>query len=190
MSVVHAALGAKPQDERPPIATEDRRDGPNEAALLALVDVTRRRLASIDKQRAPSAADRFAHYLIEGVYAVIFAVTVTVWTVLGFLVWVPLIVRNTIFLGGTVFYVTLFRDQVKVAEARNQVHFAARFYARGFDHFRAFYRQRREPEAPIGLFEPLSTMTRDDLLVEGLWVVSVWSAALFVVRTATSALLG
>lgn len=147
---------------------------PDEAALLALVDGTRRRLAAID--RAPLTGDRFGQHLIEGVYVVILGVTMSAWSVLGFLVWVPLLVQNTIFLAGTVFYVSLFRDQIKLAEAQGRVQFATRFYARGFEHFRVFYRQRGQPDTPVGFFEPLAPMTRGDFLVQGLWVVTVWGA--------------
>jgi hypothetical protein len=150
---------------------------PDEAALVALVDVTRRRLAAIEEESDPSVWDRFARALIEGVYAVILGVTIGSWTVLGFVVWVPLLVRNTIFLAGTVFYVSLYRNQATLAYAQGQVQFAARFYARGFEHFLSFYRQRAEPYPPVGLFEPLTTMARGDLLVDGLWVVTVWGAA-------------
>ena len=162
----------------------------NEAALQELVDVTRRRLAGIEKQSAPSALDRFEHYLIESVYAVILAVTVGAWAVLGFVVWVPLLVRTTSILAGTVFYVSLFRDQARVAQAQANVHFAVRFYARGFEHFLVFYRQRAEPETPVGLFEPLTTMTGRELLVECAWVVTVWVVTVFSVNAAVSALFG
>lgn len=161
-----------------------------DAALQSLVDVTRRRLEAIDRQSAPSAGDRFGHQLIEGVYAVILGVTVGAWTALGCVVWVPLLVRTTILLAGTVFYVSLFRDQARLAHAQRRVHFAVRFYARGFEHFRAFYRQRREPETPVGLFEPLTTMTRRELLIEVVWVGSVWMAIVFAVISAASALFG
>ena len=178
MSGNHAVLGETP------------RDGGQEAALHALVDATRRRLEAIEKQNAPSAADRFGQYLIEGVYAVILGVTVAAWSVLGFVVWVPLLVRTTAFLAGTVFYVSLFRDQARLAHAQSRVHFAVRFYPRGFEHFQAFYRQRGQPEQPVGLFEPLTTMTRNELLVEGAWVGTIWIATAFALRAAASALLG
>ena len=169
---------------------EDTRAGSSDAALFALVDVTRRRLAAIEQHKVPSAGDRFAQNLIEGVYAVILVVTMGAWAILGFVVWVPLLVRNTIFLTGSVFYASLLRDQVIVADAKDAVVFAARFYARGFEHFRAFYRQRYEPEAPVGLFQPLTTMTRGDFLVEGLWVGTVWVGAAFALNAAVSLLLG
>ena len=162
----------------------------DDAALQTLVNVTRKRLAAIEKQSAPSATDRFENYLIESVYAVILVVTVGAWAILGFVVWVPLLVRTTTLLAGTVFYVSLFRNPARMADAQAGVHFAVRFYSRGFKHFRAFYRRRREPETPAGLFEPLTAMTRDDLLVEGVWVVTVWVAAVITLYRAASALFG
>ena len=162
----------------------------NDDALSALVNITRTRLAAIEHQNVPSIGDRLAQHLIEGVYAVTLAVTTAAWAVLGFLVWVPLLVRNTILLAGTVFYASLIRDQISVAAAKDCVQFAARFYGRGFEHFRAFYRQRSAPEAPVGLFEPLTGMTRGDLLVDFLWVVTVWVAAAFAANAAASILFG
>jgi hypothetical protein len=167
---------------------EDRKAGPDDAALRALVDVTRRRLATLERQNPPSTVDRFGHYLIEGVYAVILVVTVGAWAVLGFVTWVPLLVRATILLAGTVFYVSLFRDPEKLAHAQRSVHFAVRLYARGFEHFLTFYRKRGEPVTPVGLFEPLTAMTRDDFLIDGVWVATVWLAAVFAVNAAAAAL--
>lgn len=191
MSVSQVFLGEMPQDERSPIkgeAVEGSRDDSREAALQALVDVTKRRLATMEKRNAPSAVDRFGQFLIEGVYAAILVVTVGAWAVLGFVVWVPLLVRTTLFLAGTVLYVSLFRDLAQLARAQSSVHFAVRLYSRGFEHFRAFYRQRGQPEQPVGLFEPLTAMTRDDLLVEGVWVGTVWVGAVFAMNAAVSAL--
>ena len=153
-----------------------------------MVDVTRKRVAALEKQNPPSTVDRFGHFLIESVYAVILVVTVGGWAVLGFVAWVPLLVRATILLAGTVFYVSLFRDPEKLAHAQRSVHFAVRLYARGFEHFLTFYRKRGEPVTPVGLFEPLTSMTRDDLLVEGVWVGTVWMAAVFAMNAAASAL--
>jgi hypothetical protein len=169
---------------------EDSRDGASDAALFALVDVTRRRLAALERQNPPSPVDRFGHYLIEGVYALILVVTMGAWAVLGFVVWVPLLVRATILLAGTVFYVSLFRDPEKLAHAQRSVHFAVRLYARGFEHFLTFYRKRGEPVTPVGLFEPLTAMTRDDFLIDGVWVATVWLAAVFAVNAAAAALFG
>lgn len=190
MTVGHFVLNDQPQGERPQISADDRRDVSNEAALLALVDVTRRRLAAIEQQSDPSVADRFAHYLIESVYAVILGITVAAWTVLGFVVWVPLLVRNTLLLTATVFYVSLFRDPARLAHARARVGFATRFYGRGFEHFLAFYRQRGEQETPVGLFEPLTAMTRRDVLVECSWVASVWLVTGLSVNAVASTLFG
>ena len=154
------------------------------------MDVTRKRIAALEKQSAPSAGDRLGYYLIEAVYAVILVVTIGGWAVLGFVVWVPLLVRTTTLFTATVFYVSLFRDQAKLAYAQSSVHFAVRLYARGFEHFLTFYRKRGEPVTPVGLFEPLTAMTRDDLLVECLWVGTVWVGIAFAVNAAASALLG
>jgi hypothetical protein len=176
MNVGHTVLGEKPQD------------GSHEA-LQVLVDATRRRLAAIEQGNPPSVADRFGHYLIEIVYAVILGVTVSAWAILGFVVWVPLLVRATTLLAATVFYVSLFRDNARLEHAKSRVQFAVRFYPGGFAHFLAFYRQRGEPEQPTGLIEPLTTMTRGELLVECAWVVSVWVVTVLSLKAAISALL-
>lgn len=130
------------------------------------------------------------HYLIEGVYAFILVVTVGAWAVIGFAVWLPLLVRSTTLLAGSVFYASLFRDQARVTHAQRSVHFAVRFYVRGFGHFLAFYRQRHEPEPPAGLFEPLTTMKWRELLVECAWVVGVWAVSYFAIEAVLSLVLG
>ena len=181
MNVSNVILGDQPRGELRQAADED-------AALRALVDVTRRRLEVIEKQHVPSTGDYLAQRLIEGVYAVILGVTLAAWTVIGFVVWVPLLVRHTAFLAGTVFYCSLIRDQLKVAEAQGRVQFAARFYARGFEHFLEFYRRRREPEAPVGLVEPLTTMTRGGLLAESALILAVWVAIVYPITSLVAGL--
>jgi hypothetical protein len=133
---------------------------------------------------------RFGRFLIEGVYAFILVVTVGVWTVLGFVVWMPLLVRTTTILAGSVLYASLFRDQPRVVHAQRSVHFAVRFYVKGFEHFFVFYRQRHEPDPPVGLLEPLTTMKWKELLVECVWVIGVWTVTYFVVHSLVVVLFG
>ena len=56
-------------------------------------------------------------------------------------------------------------DVLVVAAGVGSVHFAVRFYVRGFEHFVVFYRQRAEPDPPVGLFEPLTAMKWKELLM-------------------------
>jgi hypothetical protein len=132
----------------------------------------------------------FGHHLIESVYALILLVTVGAWTLLGFAVWFPLLVRTTTLLAGSVFYSSLFRDQARVVHAQRSVHFAVRFYVRGFEHFLAFYRQRGEPDPPVGLFEPLTAMKWKELLVECVWVVAVWTVTYFAMHSLVRVIFG
>ena len=112
----------------------------------------------------------------EVVYVAILLITVGAWTLVGFAVWVPLLVRTTTIMAASVFYATLFRDPARILNAERSLHFAVRFYLRGFEHFLTFYRQRHEfSEAPVGLLEPLSEMKWKELLVECAWVIGVWS---------------
>ena len=117
---------------------------------------------------------KFGDLLIEIVYTLVLLTTVGGWTIAGFLVWVPLLIRTTTHLVAVVFYSTLFRDQARVGKAEQYLHLAVRFYLRGFEHFINFYRQRHAPEPPSGLLEPLSEMKWKELLVECIWIVGAW----------------
>jgi hypothetical protein len=121
----------------------------------------------------------FGDLLIEAVYVLILMVTVGGWTVVGFLVWVPLLIRTTTLLAAVVFYSTLFRDQPRVTRAEQSLHFAVRFYLRGFEHVINFYRHRHAEEAPSGLLEPLSEMRWKEMIVQCLWVVGAWAIVYF-----------
>ena len=129
-------------------------------------------------------------YLIEAVYGFILITTVGVWALAGFAVWIPLLVRTTTLLAAAVFYATLFRDQARVLNAQLSLHFAVRFYVRGFEHFVAFYRQRHDPQPPVGLFEPLSEMKWKELAVECIWVAGVWAIVYLLLHSMTAAVLG
>ena len=137
-----------------------------------MIEHTQKNLDEIDVNEFREG--NFGYFIIESVYAFILIVTVSTWTILGFFVWLPLLVRSTTILAGSVFYASLFSDQPRVVLAKKNVHFAVRFYVRGFDHFLTFYRQRHEPESPLGLFEPLTEMKWKELLVECIWVFGVW----------------
>jgi hypothetical protein len=117
--------------------------------------------------------------LVEAVYRFILVVTVALWTVIGLIVWVPLLVRTTTLLAGAVFYATMFRDQGRITNAQRAVHYAVRFYVRGFHHFISFYGQRHEPEPPVGLFEPIVDLKWRELAVECSWIIAVWAAGFY-----------
>lgn len=143
-------------------------------------------------EHLPSTGPRtgVGDYLIEFVYALILVLTVGGWSIAGFAVWVPLLVRTTTLLAAAVFYSTLFRDQARVINAQYTLHFAVRFYVRGFEHFLTFYRQRHDPEPPPGLLEPLSEMKWKELLIECLWVIGVWVGVYILVHSLSAALFG
>lgn len=147
-------------------------------------------MSAIGKPPSPELPSRAGDYLIEGVYGMILVVTVSAWSIAGFAVWVPLLVRTTTLLAAAVFYVTLFRDQARVLNAQRSLHFAVRFYVRGFEHFLTFYRQRHDPDPPAGLFEPLAEMKWKELMVECFWVVGVWIGIYFVFHSLVAALFG
>ena len=130
----------------------------------------------VDQPSSTTSRTGAGDYLIEAVYGFIFVATVGIWAVAGFAVWIPLLVRTTTLLAAAVFYATLFRDQARVTNAQISLHFAVRFYVRGFEHFVTFYRQRHDPHPPVGLFEPLSAMKWKELAVECVWVLGVWAA--------------
>jgi hypothetical protein len=132
-------------------------------------------------ENVPLRASRssFGELLIELVYGLVLVTTVGGWTIAGFLVWVPLLIRTTTHLVAVVFYETLFRDRARVTRAEQHLHFAVRFYLRGFEHFINFYRDRHAPEPPTGLLEPLSEMKWRELLVECIWVIGAWAVLYF-----------
>ena len=117
--------------------------------------------------------------LVECVYAMILVVTVTGWTVAGFAVWVPLLVRSTTIMAAAVFYASLFGDRARVVNAERNLYFAVRFYLRGFEHFVRFYRERHAPEPSL---RRLSEMKWRELLIDCIWVVGVWAAVSFAIH--------
>ena len=129
----------------------------------------------------------FADLLIEIVYALVLVTTVGGWTVAGFLVWVPLLIRTTTHLVAVVFYSTLVDDQARVTRAERHLHLAVRFYVRGFEHFINFYRQRHAAETLTGL---LTEMKWRELVVECIWVIAAWALLYFGTHFLFSALGG
>jgi hypothetical protein len=111
-------------------------------------------------------------FLIELVYLFILIVTVTGWTVVGFFVWVPLLIRMTMVLTGVVLYSALVGEKDRVTHAQQGLYFAVRFYLRGFEHFITFYRQRHEGEPQGGLLP--SEIRWKEMIVQCVWVIVAW----------------
>lgn len=158
----------------------------NEEELVTVyekIESDAKHILEIDEEIELPNKGTFSYFLIECVYAFILVVTVITWTFLGFIVWIPLLLRTTTILAGTVFYASLFRDQPRVIHAQRSVNYAVHFYVRGFKHFLNFYNQRHEPEPPMGLFEPLSTMKWKELFIECIWVLVFWIASYFLLHS-------
>lgn len=132
-------------------------------------------MATVESTPQPYHPTGVSGFLIEAVYFLILLVTVGGWTVVGFCVWVPLLIRTTTLLAAAVFYATLFHDQDRVTNAERSLYFAVRFYLRGFEHFITFYRHRHDVERPPGYLGQLSEMKWKELLVECIWVAGVWA---------------
>lgn len=118
---------------------------------------------------------RAGNVLIEGVFGFILCVTVVAWAVVGFVVWIPLLVRTTTSFAGAVLYGSLFPDDKRVERAAGSVHFAVRFFSRGFKHFVDFHKHRHDPQRETrGILKPISGQRWKELLVECAWVAGVW----------------
>lgn len=124
--------------------------------------------------------------LVEAVFLFILVVTVGGWAIVGFLVWVPLLIRTTMLLSATVLYSTLFGDQDRVVNAEQNLYFAVRFYLRGFEHFVNFYRRRHEATPKAGLLP--SKIHWKEMVVQCVWVAVAWSLVYFGVHALLSRL--
>ncbi|HJZ65070.1 MAG TPA: hypothetical protein VKD70_12170 [Candidatus Acidoferrum sp.] len=119
-------------------------------------------------------------FLIEGIYGFILVITIAGWTIIGFFVWVPLLIRTTALFAATVLYVTLFRDPDRMVKTEQALRNAVRFYLHGFEHFIRFYRLRHAAEPPVG---PLSDLKWKELMVECIWVIGMWAVIYFSVHS-------
>jgi hypothetical protein len=138
-------------------------------------------MATMEGVAAHNTDHGLGRLLIEAVYFLILVVTVTGWTVIGFLVWVPLLIRTTMLLTAVVLYATLFGDQDRVVRAEQGLYIAVRFYLRGFEHFMNFYRQRHEARPQGGLLP--SEVRWKEMIVQCAWVIVAWSAVYFSVHS-------
>jgi len=119
------AVGGVPTDtSREQEATPEVGGNENESEKARLREIVHNAESKLEENRIKREAlmteltelegGCFGRYLIESVYAFILVVTVGGWAVLGFPVWLPLLVRTTTLLAGSVFYASLFRDQPRM----------------------------------------------------------------------------
>jgi hypothetical protein len=138
-------------------------------------------MATIEVVTTQDSRHGLGSFLIEAVYLLILIVTVGGWTIVGFVVWVPLLIRTTMLLSATVLYSTLFGDQDRVLLAEQGLYFAVRFYIRGFEHFVNFYCNRHEGKPQGGLLP--SKIHWKEMIVQCVWVVLAWGLVSFSVHS-------
>jgi len=83
--------------------------------------------ASHEARRIERAAHEWVHL---GIRIFVLGLSLVLWTVMGFLVWVPLLLRAIILMAGAVLYSTLLRRDTRRAEAR--LAHAMGFFPRGY----------------------------------------------------------
>lgn len=116
-------------------------------------------------------------FLLGVVRFVILLITATVWAVIGFIFWVPLLARSTAVFSALILYVTLTNQDHRILGY--QLEIATKFYIEGFRRiFEALYRPADAPPEgkPIDL-QPWR------IALETLWTVSFWFVLLFFTKT-------
>lgn len=85
--------------------------------------------------RTAEAVEHDAHQWVQFVIrTIVLALSIFIWSVIGFLVWVPLLLRATLHMAGAVLYSTLLRKDTRKAAARlnHAMEFLPAGYARVF----------------------------------------------------------
>ncbi len=109
---------------------------------------------------------------------VVLGTTIAIWTVLGFLCWVPLLVRMTASFSVAILYCTL--TNADSSYLRDPLDGAITFYSRGFSMIITILSPNRE-DLPIGSrFE----FQGERVLLEIAWAVVFWASILFLFLTA------
>ena len=111
--------------------------------------------------------------VLKLVWLVLFLVTTAVWSVIGFIFWIPLLARSTAVFSFLILYITLTNQDHNYL--RYQLETAVGFYANGYRHiYDVFYRPANPP--PSG--RPLELKPWDILIATG-WTVIFWVIVLF-----------
>jgi hypothetical protein len=120
-------------------------------------------------------AEKLTYEWIQlGIRMFVLTLSISMWTVLGFLVWVPLLLRAVLLMAAAVLYSTLLRRDTRRAEAR--LAHAMEFYPRGYERiFQAVAGKRGadlDDDDRPSLRERVSGATL--LIVELLMSVAFW----------------
>lgn len=87
---------------------------------------------SIDTKSQIQTVEREAHEWVHAVIRMaVLALTIVLWAIMGFLVWVPLLMRAIFLMSGAVLYSSMLKREAGKAEAR--LNHAMAFYPRGFE---------------------------------------------------------
>ncbi len=126
-------------------------------------------------------------FAIKLIWLVLFLFTTAIWSVVGFIFWIPLLARSTAVFSSLILYVTLTNQDHHALGY--QLEIAARFYVDGYRHiYDVFYDGPANPP-PSG--KPLELEPWGILLVTlwtiGFWVVVSYATGLLWPRSTASA---
>jgi hypothetical protein len=111
------------------------------------------------------------------IWSAAFYVNLAIWSVIGFICWIPLLFRSTAALSAAIMVSTL--TQADTSHLRVNYENAVNFYSRGFQTiFNILGSQSRNLQPANGAL-PRAEIQWDRVLVEFLWSFMFWGTFLF-----------
>jgi hypothetical protein len=126
-------------------------------------------------------------YFEEGIYAVVSVLTLGVWTVVGFLFWIPFLSRTIAIFMGSVLYSTLIGSSEHTDQMRHVLDYAVRFWFNGFRLIVESIGKRRQGGDAL---PPLSKINWQKVVLECLWAALFWTVTIGLFAGSFQALAG
>ena len=115
---------------------------------------------------------------MDGIYQGALWINLAVWTVIGFLCWIPLLARSTAALAGAILVSTITRSDPR--HLREKYENAVSFYARGFETIHRVLDRRDVKNRRVGDdVVPQPTYKWDQIMIELLWTIFFWGTLVF-----------
>jgi len=132
------------------------------------------------RRKNPEAqlGSNFVQLFIFIIRLIVTFVVLGIWTVIGFVLWIPLLTRMIAYFSGIV-VTSAFSRKVSTDEAQKHLNFAIEFYVYGYKKvLEVLQRDDDEIESqsptPIDLWELVKTV-----LVDIIWTLMFWSGIVF-----------
>ncbi len=113
-------------------------------------------------------------HIINVIRFVVVVIVLLLWTIIGFIIWIPLLIRMIAYFSGMITISTFRKTDIR--EAQNRLNFAIEFYINGFKKVVDVWKRDSGEEIKLKDNESLSIIPLlKSLAIDIVWTIIFWT---------------